>query len=228
MKKVNTLGIIQARMGSKRLPGKVLATIDGRPMLEILIKRLKRCKSIDLLVVATTTNEEDDQIADLAASSGVKCYRGEEDDVLSRFIGALRDFPTRTVVRITADNPLTDPHLVDRLVAEHVKNNADYTVSRGFPVGTGAEVVDANVLAKVGDLARDIAVREHVTLYIVNNPSQFTIHSVKRSHATEASVTVDTQRDLDFVRRLVSAMGNPDDISIEDVVRFWEQERDRK
>jgi spore coat polysaccharide biosynthesis protein SpsF len=222
MNKPVVLGIIQARMGSSRLPGKVLAQIDAMSMLEILVKRMTKCVFLDSLIVATTTRKEDNKIVSICNKLNLKYYRGPNENVLSRFVEVLKHHTTDIVVRITADNPLTDPALVDRLVSEHIAHGADYTVSTGFPIGMGAEVVNACILEKINSFVTHPSHKEHVTLYIVNNPSDFKIHLVRAESPSHARVTVDTPQDLHDIRKLVSHKGNPIDISIKDVVDFWD------
>src|SRR3954470_8407931 len=148
MTSASTLCVVQARTGSTRLPGKVLADLGGRPMLRFLLDRLAPL-GVDDIVVATSTEERDDAVADLALAAGRPVVRGSEQDVLDRFVAALDTFPARHVVRITADCPLSDPKLIDAVVARHRETRADYTTNtlpRTFPKGLDVEVVSADAL----------------------------------------------------------------------------------
>src|SRR5947208_6660626 len=197
------LAVIQARMGSRRLPGKVLATIEGTPSLEILLGRLKQCQRLHSIVVATTRKKQDDIILSFCLRLGIQCTRGDEFDVLSRFVGVLNKFPADYVVRVTADNPLTDPTIIDELVDNHLRNNADYTVAEGIPVGMGAEVISSKTLQFLSETVLDANMREHVTLFIVKNPSLFKVYTVPFSPKSTVKVTVDKHQDLLMIQELI-------------------------
>jgi spore coat polysaccharide biosynthesis protein SpsF len=215
----NVQAIIQARTESMRLPRKVLAKIDGMSLLELLIRRMKLCYRLTSIVVATTDRKEDDPIVDIARNLGVHFYRGSSNDVLSRFLGSIERFPSDVTVRVTADNPLTDPKLIDQLIKEHLERRAEYTIPLGCPLGTGAEVVNTIVFQKIKDIP-DISMREHVTLYIVRHPYLFSIHKVKLPFKSEISVTVDDPRDLSLLRRFISTQKDPLKITIDDILEF--------
>ncbi|RMF83582.1 MAG: acylneuraminate cytidylyltransferase [Nitrospinota bacterium] len=201
--------IVQARMTSTRLPGKVLLDLCGRPMLAQQLRRLKRCQRADEIVVATTGQVTDDPVVRLAEQEGVRWFRGEEEDVLSRYLGAAREAGADIVVRITADCPLIDPGVVDRVIGELEQQSAgcDYAsnvIQRTFPQGLDAEALFRDVLERVGRLARSAAAREHVTTYIRwEHPELFLIRSVTDVvDNSDLRWTVDTPADLVLVRRL--------------------------
>jgi spore coat polysaccharide biosynthesis protein SpsF len=199
--------VIQARMGSTRLPGKVLLPLAGRPMLEFLLDRLKRCREADELVVATTLGGQDDPVAALAARAGASCFRGDEDDVLGRFHGAALALGLDVVVRVTADCPLTDPALLDEMVAEFKRRGElDYlsnTLVRRFPRGLDLEVFSRAALDWAHRFAARPYQREHVTPHLTMYGD--TAHWPRAADASAFRVTVDTEADLEAVRALVAA-----------------------
>jgi spore coat polysaccharide biosynthesis protein SpsF len=200
------LAILQARMTSSRLPGKVMAPLLGEPMIGRQIERLRRVQRIDKLVVATSTHESDDPLADYVQSLGVQVFRGPLDDVLERFRATLVRHPeAKAVVRLTADCPLTDPELVDRVIEHHHAAGADYTSNtlgtRTYPHGLDTEVIAPDALVAAAERAVDPYEREHVTPYIYRRPETYRLAGVAR-HESLAALrwTVDLPADLVFVR----------------------------
>jgi spore coat polysaccharide biosynthesis protein SpsF len=208
-----TLCVVQARMGSTRLPGKVLQPIGDRPMLRFMLDRLSGL-AVDRLVVATSDLDRDDPIAELCRDAAVEVVRGSESDVLSRFVAALDAFPADHVIRLTADCPLSDPRLVESVLATHLERDADYTsnvLPRSFPKGLDVEVVRASVLRTAAAEALAGDEREHVTPFVYRRPERFrlTNHIGDRSLGRERW-TVDTAADLESVRRDVELAGGDD------------------
>jgi spore coat polysaccharide biosynthesis protein SpsF (cytidylyltransferase family) len=206
-----TVAIIQARTGSTRLPGKVLAPIAGRPMLLRVVDRARRAKTLGRVVVATSTAVSDDRVEALCAAEGVDCFRGSENDVLERYAGAARRFGGDPIVRITADCPLLDAAVVDRVVETYREGSYDYVANinpPSFPDGLDTEVFSADALRASESEARLASEREHVTLFIRNRPERFRIGNVV--HGTDLSAlrwTVDAPEDLEFVRRVYERLG---------------------
>ena len=207
-----TLAILQARMSSTRLPGKVMADLVGAPMILRQIERLKRAKAIDQIVVATSGDPSDNGLAAALAAEGIGVYRGSLDDVLGRFIGALDAFKGHgTVVRLTADCPLADPDLIDQTIALHLDQGCDYTSNnparRSYPKGLDVEVMEAAVLRQAATEASDPYEREHVTAFIYRRPERFQIAGLEQ-HASEGEVrwTVDRPDDLEFVRAVYQSL----------------------
>lgn len=202
--------ILQARMSSTRLPGKVLAPVLGRPMLARQLERLARARRLDRLVVATSTDPGDDPLAALCAELGTACFRGSLDDVLDRFHGALADTGATHAVRLTADCPLTDPALIDALVDFHVAGGYDYAsncVRPTFPDGLDAEILRVDVLERAWREARDPVEREHVTQYVVKRPAVFRIGGLENDEDLSAlRWTVDEPADLEFVRAVYAEL----------------------
>lgn len=206
------LVVVQARTGSTRLPGKVLADLDGEPMLGFQLRRLRGLPDAQV-VVATSDRPADDAVADVAAAVGVAVVRGPEDDVLGRFLVALDAFPAPTVVRLTGDCPLTDPGIVGSVLAHHTRHGADYTsnvLPRSFPKGLDVEVVSAAALRVAQAEATDPADREHVTPYLYRHPGRFRLANVDSGRDLgEEWWTVDTASDLARVRTLVASVDEP-------------------
>jgi spore coat polysaccharide biosynthesis protein SpsF len=200
------LAILQARMTSSRLPGKVLMEIEGMPMIGRQIERVRETKLVDNIVVATSTDATDDDLALYLQSIGANVHRGELDDVLQRFIGVLENFECKTAVRLTADCPLTDPEVIDCAVEKFLNTDSDYlsnTLERTFPRGLDVEVFDPAILREVADTDFRPMSREHVTFGIYTRPDLYSLSNFSQdpSHAN-LRWTVDTQEDLDFVRNV--------------------------
>lgn len=206
---MRTIAVVQARSGSSRLPGKVLAELEGAPLLAQELRRLSRARLLDDIVVATTTSDSDDAVAELAEREGVRWYRGSESDVLGRYVEAARETGAETVVRVTADCPLLDPGVVD-LVVERLHESVaqpDYVsnvVERSFPHGLDVEAFFVDVLERLARLSSSPSAREHVTWYLrFEHPELFLIGSVEAENDdSDLRWTVDTPADLELVRRL--------------------------
>ena len=193
-------------MSSSRLPGKVMAPVLGEPMIGRQVERLRRTRRIDKLVVATSTDPSDDPLAAYCEGLDLAVFRGALDDVLERYRAALALYPAATaVVRLTADCPLADPALIDKVIEHHHAAGADYTSNtlgtRTYPHGLDTEVVKPEALVCAAERAGDPYEREHVTPYIYRRPEVFRLAGVARHHSL-ASLrwTVDLPGDLAFVR----------------------------
>src|SRR3954451_132044 len=198
-------------MTSTRLPGKVLMDLAGAPMLVRELERVRRAATIDEIVVATTTNATDDPVAEVAAAHGARVFRGDEHDVLGRYLGAAREADAGVVVRITADCPLLDPSVLDRVVRA-LDRDADYAsnvVERTFPQGLDCEALHRDVLERVGRLATPQPAREHVTwLVYAERPELFVRRDViDPEDNSDLSWTVDRPEDLERVRDLYARFG---------------------
>jgi spore coat polysaccharide biosynthesis protein SpsF len=203
--------IVQARTGSSRLPGKVLADLEGRPMLAQLLRRLKRCARADEIVVATTTNAADTPVIEIARREDVRWYRGDERDVLGRYAGAARESGADIVARITADCPLIDAAITDRVIDRAEAGTVDYAsnvLRRTYPRGLDAEALASDALYRAARLARSAESREHVTWFIYQErPDLFLLASVEDDcDNSDLRWTVDTAADLEHVRRIYAAL----------------------
>jgi spore coat polysaccharide biosynthesis protein SpsF len=203
---MKTLIIVQARMTSTRLPGKVLLPLAGVPMLTRLVERLRRVQRADGIVVATTTNASDDAIAALCAQLGVPCHRGSEHDVLSRYADASRLHGADVVVRITSDCPLIAPALIDQVIAAYEEGGSDYVSNMlppTWPYGMAVEVFSAAALAQAHAEATQAAEREHVTPFLYWHPERYRLRNVASPvDLSHHRWTVDTPEDYALVSRL--------------------------
>lgn len=212
------LGVIQGRMSSTRLPGKVLAEVEGMPMIGRQVERLRRSQRLDELVLATSDEASDDPLADYCRALGMKIVRGPLDDVLARFALAADAFPEAdTLVRLTADCPLTDWRVLDAMLDQHRDNADDYTNNtmpeRTFPHGLDVEAVRMEAFRTAAAEATDPYDREHVTPYLYRNPRRFRVAGFRRDPSLgHLRWTVDYPADLDFVRHVYGALHaeNPD------------------
>ena len=202
--------ILQARMSSSRLPGKVLRPVLGEPMLGRQVERLRRSMRLTGLTIATSTDASDDVIEAYAGQIGVGCFRGPLDDVLARFIGALAAAgDPKTFVRLTADCPLADWRLVDTCIAAHEAAQADYTYNSlnwTYPKGLDVEVCETAALHRADAEGRTPYDREHVTPYIYGHPKLFKIEAVTRDPPLRYRWTVDTPADFAFVTAVYAAL----------------------
>jgi spore coat polysaccharide biosynthesis protein SpsF len=209
---VKVAAVIQARLGSSRLPGKVLREIEGRPLLGYVLERLDRCSELDERVVATTTLTEDDAVAGFCAERAVRCHRGSSDDVLGRVLGAAEEVGADAVVRVSGDSPLLDPELVDTVVSLLRHGDADAVTNvfpRSYPPGQSVEALRVGALRAIAAEAGEDE-REHVTTYLYRHPERFAIENVLRPQPlTEPHLAVDTAGDLERVRALVGLMRRP-------------------
>lgn len=201
--------IIQARMGSERLPGKVLKTVLGKPLLLYLLERLRLAKTLSKIIVATTTLEEDNPIEALCHEVGISCFRGDSEDVLSRYIHAMRFFGVDVGVRITGDCPLIDPFIVDEavLLFSEGQSKFDYVsncVNRTYPRGMDVEVFSYEALERAFHEATTKEEREHVTYYILMHPTLFNIGSLEeRENLSFLRLTVDTPEDFLLISKII-------------------------
>jgi len=226
-----TLAIVQARTSSSRLPGKVLLPLAGEPMILRQLERIARARRLDGIVVATSQDPTDDELAVLLADSGYAYIRGSLEDVLVRYVQALDECQPDVVVRLTADCPLISPQVIDLVVERFHASSADYvsnTMSPTYPDGLDVEVVSASALRTVGREAVDPHEREHVTLGIYRQPERFIIENVVDPNGLDNSQlrwTVDTAEDFDFVSEVYAALF-PSEFEYEDVLELLERRPD--
>jgi len=201
--------IIQARTGSTRLPGKVLKKIKDKMILDYVIDRLRLCKNIDDIVLATTTNKQDNVLEEYAKNKDIKYYRGSEEDVLNRYYEAAKKYDADIIVRITSDCPLIDFEIVDRVIKKHIDSKADYTsnvIKRTFPRGFDTEVFNFNVLEDTNNNADKNYHKEHVTEYMTEHPEKYKLINVEaegKIKRPDIRITVDTLEDLELIKRIL-------------------------
>lgn len=222
------VAIIQARMGSSRFPGKMLARLGGVPLLEWVVRRLLRATTLAQVVLATSDGAADDALAELATCLGIVVFRGSEADVLGRFVGAARLARADHVVRICADNPFIDPGEVDRLVSYFVENPCDYACNHqdrlgsGYADGFGAEILSAALLEKMAAVATDSRHREHATLYLWDHMQEYHLNAVPSPQELvfpELRFDVDAPADLDNLAAMVRS-GVSIDTPANEIVRI--------
>ncbi len=203
---------IEARMTSSRLSGKVLLPVLGRPLLAVLIERLRRVHALDQIVVATTINAADDSIAALATRLGVGCFRGSEEDVLGRVLGAARAHGADLIVEITGDCPLIDPEIIQRCIDAYLANDVDFvsnTLTPTYPWGMDTKVFATAVLAEVDRLTTHPDDREHVSLYIYEHPERYRLLNVAAPPELtwpEMHAELDTREDYELIKACVEAL----------------------
>jgi len=228
------LAIIQARMGSSRLPGKVLKDICGVPMLEWVSARAAMAECVNKVVIATTENEKDNPIEEFCNAKGIACFRGAEFDVLDRFYHAAEKYNGDIIVRLTADCPLIDPGLIDEVIKKLLTTGADFTANRlpppyrrTYPIGLDVEVVRFAALKTAWKRAKKLYEREHVLPYIYDPQNSFLVEIVDDQRGLGSlRWTVDTELDLVFVRRVVEKLGCSLKFSWEDVLEILETHPD--
>lgn len=211
---MKTVCVIQARMGSTRLPGKVLMDLGGRPVLAHVVDRAKHARTVDQVVVATSRRGDDDLVAALASALGVATVRGPEDDVLTRYCVAAEEHRADIVVRITADCPLVDARLIDRVVWRLRVDQADYAsnvMPPTYPDGYDVEALTRSCLNRLDVQATNVRHREHVTLRLREGPDGFRIARVmSRRDLSALRLTLDRPDDLRLLRSVYSRLQDPD------------------
>lgn len=203
---------IEARMGSARLPGKVLKDVAGAPALSRLLRRLRRAGRLDGIVLATTTNPADDVLAEWAETEDVSCYRGSEDDVLARVVEAQQMMHSDIVVEVCGDTPLLDPAVIDMAIEAFAANTCDVVTTareRTFPDGIDAEVFRLSDLEEVARTVARPAVREHVSIHFYDHPERYQIFDLVAPPAWRRPglrLILDEQGDLELIREIYSRL----------------------
>ncbi len=193
---VSVLAIIQARISSSRLPAKAMLSLGGSPLLLRVIQAVQSSKIVNKLVVATSLNDEDKVIYNLCESYGVDCYRGSLDDVLERFHEAVIQYQKpECIIRVTADNPLISPKLLDFLYEHYLSSGVDYAFCEGVPYGASVEIFSFKALEIAFQLASSIDEREHVTPYIKKKLKVLNLKAPNKYFYPELRVTIDTLSD---------------------------------
>jgi spore coat polysaccharide biosynthesis protein SpsF len=221
--------IIEARMESTRLPGKVLLKSNGIAMLERLINRLKQCEEISEIIIATTSNATDDEICELALNLGVNFFRGSEADVLSRVLSTAQKYEIDTIVEITGDCPIIDVGVVGQVIKKYLESRVDYVSNsnvRSYPDGMDVQVYSTATLEKSARMVSTDLEREHVTLHIRRNPQIFSridIIAPEEFFLPHLGLTLDTKEDFELIDKIISELeGENQFFSLRDILRFLE------
>jgi spore coat polysaccharide biosynthesis protein SpsF len=229
---IRYIATIEARMTSSRLPGKVTMPVGDRPALEVMIERVSKANSLCGVVIATTTNSTDDPLCDLAKRVGVGCFRGSEQDVLGRVLGAAQSQSADVIVELSGDCPLIDPALIDETVAAYVETGANYVSNVALPdqplsylPGMDVQVFSTSLLAEVDSLTDDPDDRENVTRYVqVSNPGRFKRHLVSAPVELVLPgqfLTLDIAEDLRLINLVYEhCVVETPDFGIRDIVQF--------
>ncbi len=221
------IATIEARMTSSRLPGKVLLPASGIPMLQHLVNRLKSVPSIEEIVLATTTNISDDPLVLFARQMKITYYRGSENDVMDRVIGAAASVNADIIVEITGDCPIIDPNIIEQVIRTYKYNKVDYVSNvsiRSYPDGMDVQVFSLNTLIKSGKMTNESLDREHVTLYIRNHPEIFShinLVAPPELHWPELGLTLDEKSDYELLKFVIEHFADKNkNFSCYDVIRF--------
>jgi len=205
---------IEARMASSRLPGKVLLPANGKPMLEHLVNRLKQVKSIQEIVLATTMNSTDDCLVEFAGRQSISHFRGSEEDVMLRVIGAAESVDADIVVEVTGDCPVIDPLLIEQNIQMFLRNSCDYVVIghiRSYPAGMDVQIFSLETLRRSAEMTDDPAEHEHVTLHIRRHPELFSHIYIVASpdlHWPELGLVMDERKDYELLKKIIEHFGD--------------------
>jgi len=223
---LDVLVLIQARVGSTRLPGKVLLDLEGKKVIEHVVARVKRSKRISEVFVVTTINKEDLELVKLCSQKGIRIFCGSENDVLDRFYQVAKLLEPKHIVRITADCPLMDASIIDAVIDIHIKSQGDYstnTLTELYPDGEDVEVFTFESLKKAWKEANLISEREHVTPYIRNNKNLFKHAELKYSKDLhDKRWTLDNNEDFEFIKIIY----RNEFFSMDDILKFLDQHPD--
>jgi len=222
--------IIQARMGSSRLSGKVMMKVDNnKSVLSYVVNQLKHCNLLDKIIIAITNLSEDEKIVEFANKLEIPYFRGNPTDVLDRYYQCAKKFSISTIIRITSDDPLIDPTIVDQIIEKFNSSSFDYITNcrpRTYPQGTEAEIFSFSTLETAWQNAKKPSEREHVTPYLFNNPKKFKIFNIEYSkNISHLRWTVDMEQDLQFVKAVVSKIPKRP-ILMKDIISLLEKEPD--
>ena len=219
--------LVQARMGSTRLPGKVLMPILGIPMLGIMVDRVARAKLVDQTVVVTTTNSSDDQIVSFCKLNNIKCYRGSEQDVLARYFNAAVSYKASHIVRLTADCPLIDPKIIDLVIQKYLSEEVDYVANTApppgsFPDGMDVEVFSFSALENAHKMANLPSEREHVTFHFWKSGKFKTLRVENVEDLSKLRLTVDYDKDFETVCRIFEALEHlKNNFGLEEIMELY-------
>lgn len=231
MKKTDKIVLImQARNGSKRLPGKSLMSLAGKPLIERIIERVKRCEKVDMIVLATTEKKEDDPLCEIGERYGTGIFRGSENDLVDRYYQAALKFDADYIARLPADNPVIEPEEIDRIIEHHLNSDDDFSANthnilgNEYPDGLGAEVFSRAKLKEIWEVTTDPKNREHPHTYFYEHPERFKVGTVKCPKAfrrPDLVLDVNTKEEYNFLSEIYEALypSNPN-FHITDII-YW-------
>ena len=228
--------IVQARMGSTRLPRKIMMSVRDKPLLYYNIRQVLQSKKIDKLIIATTNLSRDDEIVKFVDLYGIEVFRGSEDDVLDRYFHCAKEFKLDAIVRITSDCPLVDPEIIDRCIEKFENENLDYLSNTnkqidddwiydpcGFPPGFGVEVFTFNTLENAWKNTEKPFDREHVTQYILDNPKKFKIGGLENQEDfSDLRLTLDYQVDFDLIKLVIENFPDDEIYNLKKIISFFD------
>jgi len=223
---MKVVGLVAVRMKSSRLKKKALLDLNGQPLIVNLLRRLKGAKRLDDIVVCTSVNPDDRVLLEIAQQQGFKSFAGSEDDVMERFLEAGKREHADVIIRITGDNPLTDPGIIDAMVESHLKTGADYTRMDNLPAGVTAEVITLAALQKAYDLAVNSSYSEYMTYYFVNYPKIFRLNIMAADRSVSRPgyrLTVDYPEDYDVMNKIFTHFKNTPAVSLPNVIQFLDE-----
>ena len=208
MKEVKFGAIIEARMGSTRLPGKSLIDLCGEPLIKRVIDRIKCSNNIEKIILATTTNRKDDILEDFANKESIECFRRSEENVLERVLFAAKYYNIKNIVELHGDNPFLDANIIDQAINRYNESNCDYisnTIKKTYPMGLRVQIFSKKNLTFVYENVDDPAVEEHVSNYFYENPDKYSILNMEATDEIkrpEIRLTIDTIQDIDLARSI--------------------------
>ncbi|CAM5414881.1 cytidylyltransferase domain-containing protein [Niallia circulans] len=227
---MKTIVIIQARMGSSRLPGKILKPLGEVNVLTYVVERCKRIRGIDQVIIATSTLAQDNIVEEWCLKQNVLCYRGSETDVLDRYVKAAQPYQPDMVMRVTADCPFVDYNLGSKMIEKMTKDRKDFIrINGNLPRGLAVELCSYSSLLYIHQHGREERHREHVTYYAYENPSEFTwteIEALKTIQEPSLRITLDTNEDYELCCKIADYFYNDTLISATDVVKYLEEHPD--
>ena len=221
--KNRVIAIVQARIGSKRLPGKVFLKLNNKPLIWWVISRLKRVKEINNIIIATTKRKEDDKLINWSKKNKINYFRGSQRNVLNRYYNCAKKFKGQIIVRITADDPLKDYSIVSKFIQILQKKKLDYvsnTIKPTFPVGLDVEVIRIEVLKNLNSLVKTNYDKEHVTQYLIRNYKKFKVMNVKyKQNLSQLRMTIDTKNDYLNLQKFFKKYIKTSNIKLEKLIK---------
>ena len=224
------VAIIQARMGSTRLPGKVLKEINGSPMLEYVINRVKLSKNLDKVVLAIPDTVEDNVLFELAKKLNTICIRGKEKDVLSRYLKAVKETKADVIIRITADCPLIDPQIIDEMIDSFEKEKCGYLLNdpecKGHPRGFDVDIFFTKCLEKTAELVKRDYHKEHITTFMLDNPEMFKVRyyeAPKNLYRSDYRLCVDEESDLILIKKIFEHFKPRKDFNAQEIIKYIDE-----